>query len=71
MDNMNDQEQMDVWDAMKAVLTRLDEMKAQKEREEAFKAMPDQDDEGDDWADDWFAVQDVPLDENEADFQAW
>ena len=70
MDNMNDQE-MDVWDAMKAVLTRLEELKAQQEREEAFEAMPNQDDEGHDWADDWFAVQDVPLDENEPDFEPW
>lgn len=68
---MNDQE-MTLAEALGKVFDRLAELRAQEqEREEAFQAMPDQDDEGHDWADDWFAVQDVPLDEDEADFEAW
>ena len=67
---MEDQE-MTIGEALARVLERLAEMeeleKSKAERIEAFEDMPE-DPAPEGWVDDWFAVQDVPLDENEDGF---
>ena len=69
-----EEQEMTIGQALARVLERLAEMeeleKKKAERIEAFEDMPE-DPAPEGWVDDWFAVQDVPLDENEHDFEPW